>query len=172
MLKFFNNLLNRNTDATKEPAPLKQESSATLTNDDRFAKEHAILEYVLNTATKGDPDSVLKAIDDYGYNVDRHISLGDVKGNACCTELLKRKPNPMLIVELGLYIGYSSILFAKLLPPGGLLISFEVEPEFIKIASTLIEFAGLKDRHLVICGAFSQKWEELKKFVSDERKVD
>ncbi|KAJ3317712.1 hypothetical protein HDU76_001077 [Blyttiomyces sp. JEL0837] len=124
-----------------------------------FEKENAIMEYVLKTATRGDPASVLKAMDDFGYNQQWHMSVGDVKAEICKKAI--KEADPKLMVELGLYVGYSAICFASLLSPGSKYISFEVNPEFAKIASTLIEFAGLADRHSVILGPFHEKWEEL-----------
>ena len=53
--------------------------------------------------------------------------------------------NPALALELGTYCGYSTVRIARLLPPGGRLITLEFNPEYAAVARQVIEWAGLED---------------------------
>lgn len=50
------------------------------------------------------------------------------------------------ILEIGTLGGYSAIWLARALPPGGTLISLELEPRYAEVARRNIEHAGLADR--------------------------
>lgn len=89
---------------------------------------------------------MVDAIDQYGtskflQNVGRH------KGQLV-TELIQ-KHKPKVMVELGSYVGYSSVLFGyyvrKYGPPGAKLISIEHNPLFGAITMAFINLAGLSD---------------------------
>jgi predicted O-methyltransferase YrrM len=56
------------------------------------------------------------------------------------------------ILELGTLGGYSTIFLARALPPGGRLISLELEPERARAAQASIAAAGLADRVQVRIG--------------------
>ena len=57
------------------------------------------------------------------------------------------KQKPTIMIELGSYIGYSTVLFASALRAvsGTEYISFEREPKFAKVASEMFKLAGLSD---------------------------
>jgi predicted O-methyltransferase YrrM len=56
------------------------------------------------------------------------------------------------ILELGTLGGYSTIFLARALPPGGRLISLELDPERARAAEASIAAAGLSDRAQVRIG--------------------
>jgi predicted O-methyltransferase YrrM len=58
-------------------------------------------------------------------------------------QLLARLQGASTILEFGTLGGYSSILLARALPPGGRLITLEAKPEFAEVARDSIERAGL-----------------------------
>ncbi len=61
-------------------------------------------------------------------------------------QLLARLQGAATILEFGTLGGYSSILLARALPPGGRLITLEAKPEFAAVARASIERAGLAER--------------------------
>jgi predicted O-methyltransferase YrrM len=56
------------------------------------------------------------------------------------------------ILEIGTAIGYSGIWLAGALPPGGMLLTMELDPERVRVARANFERAGLTDRVNVIAG--------------------
>eukprot|EP00455_Lapot_gusevi_P057256 TRINITY_DN969_c0_g1_i3.p1 TRINITY_DN969_c0_g1~~TRINITY_DN969_c0_g1_i3.p1 ORF type:complete len:252 (+),score=57.38 TRINITY_DN969_c0_g1_i3:79-834(+) len=119
-------------------------------------KEEQILNYVFSKATQNNPDSVLAAIDEFGW---KHwsMSLGDVKAKLIA-ELMSKSlsEGPCVAVELGAYCGYSAIFLARHLPAGSRVLSLEIDPLHAAIATKIIEFAGLSDMVKVLVGAASE----------------
>jgi predicted O-methyltransferase YrrM len=56
------------------------------------------------------------------------------------------------ILEIGTAVGYSGIWMAAALPPGGMLMTLEIDPERAREARANFERAGLADRTSVIVG--------------------
>lgn len=54
--------------------------------------------------------------------------------------------NPVTVLELGTYCGYSTVRIASLLPPHAKLITLEFNPDYAKIARQVIAWAGLEDK--------------------------
>ncbi|KAG7400005.1 hypothetical protein PHYBOEH_007346 [Phytophthora boehmeriae] len=121
------------------------------------------LQYVLQHATKGDAQSVVDAIDAFGYET-WMMNVGDEKGAIVDAEIAKAKPQVM--VEIGAFCGYSAVRFAsKLLAesgPSARYYSFEFSPHFANIASQMVEFAGLSDVVTFVIGPFSETYTKLK----------
>jgi catechol O-methyltransferase len=109
-----------------------------------------MLQHVLAKAVPGDPDSVLREIDSYGWSVNWMMNVGDRKGEILDDEV--RRARPQLAVELGGYCGYSAVRIARLLPPGGRLLSCELDPHFAAIAEQVVRVAGLSDRVTHVIG--------------------
>jgi predicted O-methyltransferase YrrM len=59
--------------------------------------------------------------------------------------LLARSIGARTILELGTLGGYSTILLARALAPGGRLVTLEANPEYAEVARANIERAGLSD---------------------------
>jgi predicted O-methyltransferase YrrM len=60
-------------------------------------------------------------------------------------QLLAQIQGASTILELGTLGGYSTIWLARALPPGGRLVTLELEPRYAEVASANIERAGLAE---------------------------
>lgn len=60
-------------------------------------------------------------------------------------EIIK-KYNPKLVIELGCFIGYSAVRIARLLEDDAKFYSIEIDPDFVKLAREVIDFAELGDK--------------------------
>lgn len=76
--------------------------------------------------------------------------IGKEKGRFLARLIERHRPKRAL--EIGSLIGYSTILIAGTLPPGGRLTAIEVNPYLARITERNIEAAGLKARVRVIEG--------------------
>ncbi|KAI8848103.1 S-adenosyl-L-methionine-dependent methyltransferase [Chytridium lagenaria] len=108
-----------------------------------LSKEEAIIAYVLANSTKGDPESVVKAFDDFGYKHKWFMAVGDVKGKIV-EEVITSNP-PKTMAEIG-----------------GKYISFEFAQEYANLAQKAVDQAGLTDVVTIVVGSFDQKYAQLK----------
>ena len=108
--------------------------------------------YIFENAKQNDPDSILKAMDDFAKNKRFLMNIGNEKGLLLSKEVKKLGRN-ILILELGCFCGYSAILMAKNLGNAGKVVSLEVNRTYAKNASEIIDFAGLKDKITIIEGS-------------------
>lgn len=106
--------------------------------------EFKALDAVLTRATPGDADSVLRVIDETGWSGHMLINIGDRKGEFLDAAVLSRKPK--LAVELGTFMGYSSVRIARLLPTGGRLISVDPSSQAHAISNVVLQRAGLHEK--------------------------
>lgn len=53
---------------------------------------------------------------------------------------------PASVLELGTHCGYSTLLIARALPPGGRLLTVEWDPRMAAVAEKLIRLAGFDER--------------------------
>lgn len=114
------------------------------------SRPQRMLKAVQKNATKGDPQSVISAIDYYCRHKEWAMNVGDDKGlilDSVLTEV-----NPSTALELGTYCGYSSVRIARLLSPDSKLITLEFNPAFAAIARQIIAHAGLQDKVTVVEG--------------------
>lgn len=83
------------------------------------------------------------------------MNVGSRKGEIVTDLIAKHKPKTM--IELGSYIGYSTILFAAALRDNGghEYISFERDPKFACVASALVDLAGLSHVVRFVVGSSS-----------------
>lgn len=137
-------------------------SASTIVAGSRFAdpirdifKEEKLLMTVTEKATQGDPQSVLDVIDNFAWNGPFLMNVGDVKGKILDDAIRARQPK--VILELGAYCGYSGTRIARLLPPGGRLISVEKDPLMAAIATKMVEWAGLADRVTILIGTLESR---------------
>lgn len=84
------------------------------------------------------------------------MNVGSKKGPIIVNLINERKPQTM--IELGSYIGYSTILFASAVKSNGgtEYISFERDPKFARVAESLVELAGLKNIVRFVVGSSSK----------------
>ena len=68
---------------------------------------------------------------------------------------------PRLVLEIGTFTGWSSIAMALALPPGGKLITCDVNPETTEIARRYAEEAGVVDRIQYLLGPATKSIEAL-----------
>jgi catechol O-methyltransferase len=122
-------------------------SNGILQFDD--GREEILLEYVsshIKDAFPPDlPRLVIQFIDDFGVR----------KGKIVSDLITKQKPT--IMIELGSYVGYSTVLFAAALRAAGgtEYISFEREPKFAKVASEMVNLAGLSGIVRFVVGSSS-----------------
>ena len=116
-------------------------------------KEDLVTELV-KTKAKQTPDSVLKVIDDYGWKKKFLMNIGDVKGEILQKKIQEKKPKNVL--ELGIYLGYSSISICKNLNNEGFLTSIEINPKFKELALKNITHAKLEHKIEIKVGKASE----------------
>ncbi|KAM3878386.1 catechol O-methyltransferase B [Diretmus argenteus] len=109
-----------------------------------------LLSAVQKNATRGDPRSVVKAIDHFCRHKEWAMNVGDEKGVILDSVVCEVKPTTVL--ELGTYCGYSTVRIASLLPPNARLLTLEFNPHYAAIARQVIAWAGLEEKVVVIEG--------------------
>ncbi|KAG8455939.1 hypothetical protein GDO86_001946 [Hymenochirus boettgeri] len=124
-------------------------------------KEQRILDFVLQNATCGDPQSVLDNIDKYCRLKEWAMNVGDQKG--LILDNIVKETDPSVVLELGTYCGYSSVRISRLLKPGARVFTVEMNSDYAAIAKKIIEFAGLKDKVQILEGSTSDIIPQLKK---------
>tara|TARA_B100000795_G_scaffold140673_1_gene105304 strand:+ start:1675 stop:2331 length:657 start_codon:yes stop_codon:yes gene_type:complete len=112
-------------------------------------KMESVLTYVLEHAEHKNPKSVLDTIDSYAMNGSLELkkflmNVGPEKGSMLkdCIEMHKSKK----ILELGSFVGYSAILIAMTIGEDDTLISIDPDPNSIKIATQMVDYAGLSNK--------------------------
>ena len=113
-------------------------------------KEEEVLFNVRLKAEYNNPDSVLKIIDDYAYKKTFLMNIGEEKG--LLLENAINESRARNILELGVYLGYSTIRILKNLDDNSQLTSIESNKKFAEIASENINIAGLSNKHKLILG--------------------
>ena len=113
-------------------------------------KEEEVLFNVRLKAEYNNPDSVLKIIDDYAYKKTFLMNIGEEKG--LLLENAINESGAKNILELGVYLGYSTIRILKNLDDKSQLTSIESNKKFAEIASENINIAGLSNKHKLILG--------------------
>ena len=111
-----------------------------------------VKKYVFENAIKNNPDSVLKAMDNFAKNRRFLMNIGDIKGSLLINQL-KKIGSDLTILELGCFCGYSAILMAKNLTKFGKVVSLEVNKTYARNALEIIKYAGLEDKIIVIEGS-------------------
>ncbi|XP_049341959.1 catechol O-methyltransferase A [Astyanax mexicanus] len=109
-----------------------------------------MLKAVQKNATKGNPESVISAIDYFCKHSEWAMNVGDEKGSIL--DSVVSEVNPSTVLELGTYCGYSAVRIARLLSPGSKLITLEFNPANAAIARQIIAFAGLQDKVFLVEG--------------------
>ena len=111
-----------------------------------------VKKYVFENAIRNNPDSVLKAMDNFAKNRRFLMNIGDIKGSLL-TNQLKKIVSDLTILELGCFCGYSAILMAKNLTKFGKVVSIEVNKTYARNALEIIKYSGLKDKIILIEGS-------------------
>lgn len=122
-------------------------------------REEQLLDFVRSrcgSRSPAQPSDVLRLIDDFGVAHKYMMNIGAEKGQIVTDLIGKHKPRTML--ELGGYIGYSTILFADALRRNGgkQYISFERDQRFASVAQALVELSGLEQVVRIVVGSSSK----------------
>lgn len=127
-------------------------------NKIEYYKEIGTLHYILREGQQNDVPKIHRAIESFIREQELWLKLaGDEKGAVLDSVIAAAREagqdRPRLIVEVGLYVGYSSTRMASQIKAwGGKIISMEVDPYHAAIARNTIEWAGLTDVIEVWCG--------------------
>jgi catechol O-methyltransferase len=136
--------------------------------------EQSLLIFVRNHAAATTPEAVMKAVDDFCLQRHWMMHVGPAKSLQLTTFLhecvaSRGSGRRFVLLELGTYCGYSSILWADTLQKLGIdfhVYTVEANPEFIEVARGLIELSGLGSSisvlHLDVLGK-NQKLPDLLK---------
>ena len=116
----------------------------------KLPKEEEVLNQVRTKAKFNDANSVLEVIDDYAYKKTFLMNIGDEKGLLLENAIRESKANNIL--ELGVYLGYSTIRILKNLDSKSQLTSIESNKKFAEIAAEHISISGLSEKHNLIIG--------------------
>ncbi|XP_040819894.1 transmembrane O-methyltransferase [Ochotona curzoniae] len=106
--------------------------------------EERAFSYVLTHALPGDPSHILATLDHWSSSCEYLGHMGPGKGQILM-RLVEEKA-PACVLELGTYCGYSTLLIARALPPGGRLLTVERDSRTAAVAEKLIRLAGFDER--------------------------
>ena len=112
------------------------------TEDDPLERENEMLAYVEEHATKGDAKSVVDAIDAFCWDHRFMMHAGDKKGEIIDGVVA----DASVVVELGMYVGYSATRMAAAAPPTTPIVSVEPHEGRAAIAQKVFEVAGVAER--------------------------
>jgi catechol O-methyltransferase len=113
-------------------------------------REEALADYVVANARQGDPEDVIRVIDEFCMSRSVMINVGDEKGEIL--DRAVRRASPHLLLELGTYCGYSALRMARVMPAGARLCSIEFSPDNAAIARRIWDHAGIGDELTVVVG--------------------
>ncbi|TVY36250.1 Catechol O-methyltransferase [Lachnellula occidentalis] len=125
-------------------------------------REEELVHFITKkTDLQNSPRKILAAIDEYARTQKYLMNVGEDKGSIVTGIIRKRRPSIML--ELGGYCGYSTILFAgEARAAGGKkYFSLERSPSFAANIKALVEFAGLGEFVEVIVGSSNESIQRL-----------
>ena len=112
----------------------------------KYMRSHSEIQQIRNN-----PDRVLQAMDSFSEKHDFLINIGSDKGRIVTNLIAEEKLK--LVVEMGGYFGYSSILFANEMRKShsdARLWSLEYNSEFANIIREMVKLAGLQDTVTVV----------------------
>jgi catechol O-methyltransferase len=113
-------------------------------------REEALAQYVVENAKRGDPEDVIRVIDEFCVNRSFMINVGDEKGEIL--DRAVRRASPHLLLELGTYCGYSALRMSRVMPAGARVCSIEFSPANAAIARRILDHAGIGDQVTVVEG--------------------
>jgi catechol O-methyltransferase len=113
-------------------------------------REAALQRYVLANARRGDLDDVIRVVDRFAYHESFLINVGDEKGAILDAAIARAQP--MLLLELGTYCGYSALRTVRATPPDAHLVTIEFNADNAAIAQRILEHAGVAHRVSIVHG--------------------
>ena len=128
-------------------------------------REEALANHVVANAKRGDPDDVIRVIDDFCLNRSVMINVGDEKGEIL--DRAVRRASPQLILELGTYCGYSVLRMSRVMPAGARICSIEFSPANADIARRILRHAGIGDEVTVVVGTLGDGGSTISRLWAD-----
>ncbi|KAK0119354.1 hypothetical protein ONS95_010806 [Cadophora gregata] len=131
-------------------------------------REEELVEFVLaKPGIRNSPSKILEAIDEFARTKRYLMNVGEDKGKIVTDIIQSTKPNVM--VELGGYCGYSTLLFADAMRTAGgkKYYCLERSPKFAHNIEVLVELAGLGEIITVVVGPSNDSI----KYLHESRKV-
>lgn len=115
-----------------------------------FDPDNLLIAYIEEHSTP--QDEVLAELYRYTFlnAVNPRMIAGPVQGRFL--GMISRMIQPLQILEIGTYTGYSAICLARGLKPGGRLITIEINDELRDVSLSFFEKAGLSDKIELING--------------------
>ncbi|KAF6818886.1 C6 zinc finger domain-containing protein [Colletotrichum plurivorum] len=136
-------------------------------------REQAVVNHILSQKDhlSGQPEAILAAIDEWSSRNQMLMTVGSrpERGEKVMEAISEAKPRVM--VELGGYIGYSTIKFASAVKQAGGLryVSLKFDEHYAELARSLVSLAGLDGFTEVMVGPAS---ESLAKLAAQNVKID
>lgn len=119
-------------------------------------REESCLDFVRqDPRTKDNPSAVTAAIDAFAHKNKWMMNVGDVKGKILDDSLTRTQPRTLL--ELGTYIGYSSLRMIQRMPEDAHIYTIEFSSKAAAIAREMIDHAGMSSRITVVHGYLQDK---------------
>ncbi len=128
-------------------------------------RELALAEHVEAEAQLGDLDDVIRVVDDFAYHQSFLINVGDEKGEILDAAI--RRTEPLRLLELGTYCGYSALRTARVMPEGARLFSIEFNADNAAIARRIWDHAGIGDEVTVVVGTLGDDGATVSKLESE-----
>ena len=113
-------------------------------------REEALAGHVTSTATPGDLDDAIRAVDEFCYRESIMMNVGDEKGEILDAAI--RRADPRRLLELGTYCGYSALRTVRVMPEDAHLYSVEFLAANAEIARRILGHAGVGERVTVVVG--------------------
>jgi catechol O-methyltransferase len=128
-------------------------------------REEALVDHVVANARKGDIDDVIRVIDDFCYHRKVLMNVGDEKGEIL--DRAVRDAQPLRLLELGTYCGYSALRMARVMREEARLYSIEFSPANAEVARRIWDHAGIGDRVTVLVGSLGDEGETMARLEAD-----
>ncbi|XP_077387656.1 transmembrane O-methyltransferase-like [Festucalex cinctus] len=110
--------------------------------------------FVFTHCIHGNPTSVLATFDIYA---ETHVTFAIGAQTGQALDEVGRHMRPSRVLELGTYLGYSSVILLRLLPPFGRLVTVEKDSKVANLAEEIILVAGFKDPQFQVLTGKSSK---------------
>jgi catechol O-methyltransferase len=127
-------------------------------------REARLGDYVVAKARRGDPQDVIRVIDEFCYKRSFMINVGDEKGHILDDAVAKAKP--ARILELGTYCGYSALRMAAA-APSAKIFSVEFNSANAEIARRIFTHASVGEHIAVVVGTLGDGGKTVKALNSE-----
>ena len=107
-------------------------------------KVDTVKDLVLKSGNKNNPQGILDTIDFFGWNKAFLMNIGDEKGLLLEKAIIEK--NPKHCLELGVYLGYSSIRILRNLQEDSMLTSIEASNKYYEISKEIVFHSGLNNQ--------------------------